>query len=279
MRTQIERGEQLAREAMTILRDVGDRPGALRAQFQLAIELQRLGGFDEGHRLAEEVVALHEDLGMRYLLAREKQMLAWFKTNLGLYEEACLVGQDVLAHCRAMGHLSGVAWCLCGLAEAVEAQGDYVQAKELLQQSLSIIRDYSWEGCTLVLLHLGHVERALGEHDEAHRHLAEALQRVTEIRASKPVLFSLSLFALLLADRGDIDRAIEVYALATRDPYAANSRFWEDRAGKHIAAAAATLPPEVVAAAQKRGRDRDLEATVAELLVELEVANERGEAQ
>jgi len=269
MRTQIERGERLARESLAILRDVGDRPGALRAQFMLATELQRLGGFDEGHRLAEEVVALHEDLGMRHLLAREKQMLAWFKTNLGLYEEACLVGQEALAHCREMSHLSGVAWCLCGLAEAIEAQGDYAQARELLRQSLSIMRDYSWEGCTLVLIHLGHVERALGEHDEARRHLAEALQRVTEIRASKPVLFSLSLFALLLADRGEMERAIEVYALATRDPYAANSRFWEDRAGKHITAAAATLSPEVVAVTKARSRDRDLEATMVELLREL----------
>ena len=49
----------------------------------------------------------------------------------------------------------------------------------------------------------------------------------------------------------------------------ANSRWFEDVAGRHIAAVAATLPPEVVTAAQERGRARDLEATVAELLVEL----------
>ena len=36
-----------------------------------------------------------------------------------------------------------------------------------------------------------------------------------------------------------------------------------------IAAVAETLPPDVVAAAQERGRVRDLDATVAELLVEL----------
>ena len=36
-----------------------------------------------------------------------------------------------------------------------------------------------------------------------------------------------------------------------------------------VAAVAATLPPEVVTAAQARGRARDLDATVAELLEEL----------
>ena len=45
---------------------------------------------------------------------------------------------------------------------------------------------------------------------------------------------------------------------------------WEDIAGKHIAAAAETLPSDVAAAAQERGRDRDLHETVAELLAEFE---------
>jgi hypothetical protein len=43
----------------------------------------------------------------------------------------------------------------------------------------------------------------------------------------------------------------------------------EDIVGKHIAAHAQGVPPEVVAAAQERGQARDLEAAVAELLVEL----------
>ena len=45
-------------------------------------------------------------------------------------------------------------------------------------------------------------------------------------------------------------------------------------AGRHIAAAAATLTPKVVEAAQERGRAREREATVAELLVELGNAQE-----
>jgi hypothetical protein len=62
---------------------------------------------------------------------------------------------------------------------------------------------------------------------------------------------------------------VELYALASRYPVVANSQWYEDVAGKQIAAVAATLPPDVVAAAQERGRARDLEATVAELLAEL----------
>jgi hypothetical protein len=52
-------------------------------------------------------------------------------------------------------------------------------------------------------------------------------------------------------------------------PYAANSRWFEDVAGREIAAAAEVLSPEAVTEAQERGRSRDLWATVEELLDEL----------
>ena len=48
------------------------------------------------------------------------------------------------------------------------------------------------------------------------------------------------------------------------------SPWFEDVFGRHIEKIAATLPPEVAEAAWERGRARDLDATVKELLVELE---------
>jgi len=96
------------------------------------------------------------------------------------------------------------------------------------------------------------------------------MRTAVDIGAFAPSLFSLCLVALLLADQGEAERAVELYALAMRYPYAGNSCLWEDMAGKHIATLAATLPPEVVAAVQERGRARDLQATIAELLAELE---------
>ena len=83
-------------------------------------------------------------------------------------------------------------------------------------------------------------------------------------------MLALPATALLLADRGEAERAVELYALASRDPFVAHSRWFEDVAGVRIAAVAAALPPDVVAAAQERGRARDLWATARELLAELE---------
>jgi hypothetical protein len=83
----------------------------------------------------------------------------------------------------------------------------------------------------------------------------------------------LPVISLLLADAAEIDqkeRAMEVYALASSHPYVAKSRLFADIVGWHIAAVAATLPPEVVAAAQRRGRALDWWATAAELLEALQ---------
>ena len=68
---------------------------------------------------------------------------------------------------------------------------------------------------------------------------------------------------------GQVGRAVELYALAAREPFVANSRWSEEVAGREISGLAATLPAHVVAAAEARGRDRDVKATIAELVAEL----------
>jgi hypothetical protein len=64
-----------------------------------------------------------------------------------------------------------------------------------------------------------------------------------------------------------------VYALASRYGHVAHSRWWEDVAGRPIAAAVAALPPGVAAAARERGRAQDLEATVEAFLAEIDPSN------
>ena len=71
-----------------------------------------------------------------------------------------------------------------------------------------------------------------------------------------------------MTDQGEKELAVELYALASRYPFVANSCWHELVFERHIAAIAATMPPDVVAAAQERGRVRDVHATVAELAVE-----------
>jgi hypothetical protein len=119
------------------------------------------------------------------------------------------------------------------------------------------------------LASLGLVARGLGDPDEAHRYLAEALRTAAGIGAFLPLLFALPLAALLLADQGQIERAVEVYALAVRYPFVANSEWVEAVFGRPLATIAADLSAAQVAAAQERGQNREAWSTVAELVAEM----------
>ncbi len=78
------------------------------------------------------------------------------------------------------------------------------------------------------------------------------------VRLHAPIDAFLTLHQTIYGQAGEL---VELCALVTRHPYFGNSRYREDITGKHIAAAAA---------AEERGRARDLDATVAELLGEFE---------
>jgi len=73
--------------------------------------------------------------------------------------------------------------------------------------------------------------------------------------------------ALLLAEQGAAERAVEVYACATRYGFVANSRWFEDLVGQPLRTMAASLPAEAVESAQEQGRLKDWGVIAGELLV------------
>jgi hypothetical protein len=158
------------------------------------------------------------------------------------------------------------------LTEVALVEAGYAQAYSLLQESQAHAREYAnqpWD------VHhstwLGLAARGLERRDEAWHHLASALERAGKGPHFLELMTVLAGIALLLADEGHIGRAVELYALASRYSFVANSRWFEDVAGSQITALAANLPEAAVTAARQRGRARDLMATVEELLTELRV--------
>jgi hypothetical protein len=106
-----------------------------------------------------------------------------------------------------------------------------------------------------------------GDRPEAAEVLSEALRIVAETHSYLALGWVIPGVVALLLEEGQRERAVELYAMAcSRYPFVAESRWFEDLIGQHVTAAAATLPPAVVEAARARGRDRDPEGTVAELL-------------
>jgi tetratricopeptide (TPR) repeat protein len=269
---QVDEGERLIRESVAVLREMGDRPLIARCLQYLGEALHKaVGKYTQAHSVLDECLAIRSDLGLRSIyLAFPIMERSGAKVQLGRYEQARAQAKISLALSREVDYRWGIGGSLVILSSVALAEEAYTEAQALLQESVATYRTIGqWAELSWALAHLGYVARGLGQLAQARQYLSEALRMATGTGEYWPPVYVLPALALLLVDQGEVERAVELYALASRYPLVANSRWFEDIAGRHIAAAA-QLPPDVVAAAQERGRARDLWATVEELLAELE---------
>jgi tetratricopeptide (TPR) repeat protein len=264
---QFQEAERSMREAVAIGRQLGDLVGPGRILHRLAGVLARKGEFAESLSLLEECLAIAGHVGDLLLLSAAHWAGGITKAHLGHYDQGRVFLQQGLALARELGFPWLIATAQYHLYYLALAEEQHAEAQQGLQESVATFQEIGMQsdmGWPLALL--AGAERGLGRLSEACQHLCDALQIAAEMRGVITLMYALPIVALLLADEGEAERAVEIYALASRYGFVANSRLWEDIAGREIAALAATLPPDVGTAAQARGRARDLEATVKELL-------------
>jgi len=266
----IQEGTRLARESIALGHEIGDRAGAAAATLQLARTLLFTGAFAELGRLAGQAAAVFEDLGMRYDLVFATFLMGWAQVLSGHYDAGRALLRPNLALAREIGSRREVGYQLYALGQAALADEAYDEAQTLLQESVAIFQELGQGDDTgMALSGLAYAKRGLGQAGQARQLMCQAIGIALEIRAIITLLAGLPAGALLLLDQGEIIRAIELYALVRRHPSPAGSVWHEDVAGKQIAAASSCLPPEVVEAAQERGRGLDLWQTAKEVMEEL----------
>ncbi|MFN2232287.1 MAG: tetratricopeptide repeat protein, partial [Anaerolineae bacterium] len=287
---------------------MGHEWASVATRYRLAWVELALGHLDQAERRAQESYAFFRESKMPLFMWRTRGLLARVQMSRGQFAAAGELLADVLAHfqemrdqpeARGTTHDLGFAGLHRGhyqevekLVRAIRAPGEkagrredyaeslllegqvslaqrrYDSAAQYLQKSLDVHREWG-RAPSEVQATLGYVLLARGELDQARKHLYEATRTVVTSEDFLGKLNLLPAAGLFLAAQGETARAVELYALATRYPYVANSRWFEDVAGRQIEAAAAELSPGVIAAAQARGRARDLDETVQELLLEL----------
>ena len=147
------------------------------------------------------------------------------------------------------------------------AQGQYAEAGQLLKRSTETHRRLQILGRLAdVLASEGYAAYVPGQIHEIRLCLVETLQMSLADRLWLTAIRSLPLAALYAISRGRTEAAVELYALASCAVHVTNSPWFEDVAGRHVAAAAGSLPIEVVLSAQQRGRNRDMWQAVENLL-------------
>jgi tetratricopeptide (TPR) repeat protein len=271
-RGQYKEAERLHRESLDLCREMGDRVEIWYGLYWLAVTLNFRGEFAESRSLLEDGLAIGSDLALHAeLLPFSHIVLGIVKLHLGQYREARVHLRQGLALAQEIDVQAALVWAYWGLGNVAIADEMYTEAQRWFQESLTVLQESGNRGhLGRVLSSLGDAVRGLGHRSRAREHLSAALRASVDYQVVHGSLWVLSAAARFLVDVGKIERAIEVYALASRYPLVANSRWFEDVAGRHVAAAAAGLPLDVVAAAQERGWVRDLWTTIKELLVDLE---------
>jgi predicted ATPase/DNA-binding SARP family transcriptional activator len=263
---------RLAREGIAISRSIGDQGGAASGILDLAVALLRLGEFAQAESTLEESPALHHNLGFYSASSSIQQALA--QAHLGKYGEARAQAEAALSLSRKIGHRPHIGLACWLLGCVLLTEGAHAEAQVLFQESVQHFREMEQgEQLSWALAGLASAERALDHHAQARQFFHEALRICIEIRSKGASLLpsvSLPAIALLLAGQGEAEWAVELYALASRYPYVARSRWYQDLFGLPITEAAASLPPGSVKAAEERGRSRDMMATLTELLAELD---------
>ena len=213
--------------------------------------------FDKG---PDNLSFMHDGLSMAYL-------------HQGQYDRAKEYNELSLSAARKSKIPRYIAKSLWTKGQIALIQADPDATEQILHESLSVI-----EGIDLV----GHHEGPLvGLAYNACRrsdlqamggYLLRSLQIAVGAHNFLSLLDIFPAVALYLLKQGQMLLALELYTLACQYAYVANSRWFEEIAGRHVQAAKAGLPADLVAERDHRGKERDMWATATELLTKLERA-------
>lgn len=284
---ELKEAERLERESMAISQGMGDRDTLARGLFCLAFTLSLQGRYTEARQPAEECAAIGAP-GSRAQMDNVLAVLGVVEMSVpspragkgSRYGPARTWMQMGLAQNREMDDRWGIGYALLSLGELALAERKEVEALQRLQESVDVFREGQHRGAMAsALAMLGCAAQLQGDPCRAQRCLCEALRTLAEIRSFAWLLPALPAAALVLAGQGEAERAVEVYALASRHPFVANARYLQDIAGQRIAAAAAALPPGIAASARERGQARDLWAAVEELVAGWSVSSPRARGE
>jgi tetratricopeptide (TPR) repeat protein len=192
--------------------------------------------------------------------------------DLGEYEQAFSKAHIALSLGREIGDRDTEAYALMLLGYVELAREKYIESQDLLQQSLDIYQELGQQKeVGKIWGVLGRVAYGLDDIPKVLQYLAGTLRFGLKIRVPGVLrIWAFPLIALLAADIGNYERAVELHTLTLQDPLALNSSMQKDVFGRHITAMTASLSPEELTEAQEQGKALNLWETAAELLAEIE---------
>jgi predicted ATPase/DNA-binding SARP family transcriptional activator len=266
-------------KSLEIARQLDYYPALETALLNLSLGAASRGLDREAERYAQELLALSKRFSARRAAAFAFAALGHVAFAREDHDEARRCYRESLSLFRAVGQTWTVGRLYSHLGDVAMAVGDYEEAKARHQQALACYHEIgvywvgqrgaiggSW-GVPVSLQRLGDVALAQGDLAEAERCYGLALEAASDRPEGGLKPHVLLGPAALLARTGEEEQAVEVTALARHHP--ASVEETRTKADELLERLRSELPPAAYAAAEFRGRARDLETTLHELLVGL----------
>ncbi len=179
----LEKGEQLIREAVRILVAAETTPGeySVKPRLELGVVLRKSGQYEEAEQVYTAVLELQHNFKDDDVLASAKNNMAALLASTGRLEEAELMLQETLALRRKV-HSDlhpQTAQALSNLGAVLGMQGKYDEAEPHLRESLASFREVLPAGhpsLVEALNNLGKLLRRMGKTVEAEPLVREALE-------------------------------------------------------------------------------------------------------
>jgi hypothetical protein len=260
-------GKPYFQEGLHIFEEIDDRRGIALSLSGLGWVAWHLGKHEEVKQLFQECLTISREVNNQQGIADSLYRLALDAAGLEESGEAKQMLMEGLAILREIGYLRRVENALGDSGEMASVLGEYAETIQSAQESLVPTQEPDHlPGIARSFRVLGEAACGLGDFPGARKHFRKALEAVATIRALYHLLLAVVKIAELLAAEGEGERALELLALVLHHP--ASWQHTRDRAASLVTELEAELPPAVAVVAWERGRTRDLNATVAELLDE-----------
>jgi tetratricopeptide (TPR) repeat protein len=256
---------RLGEKGLARAREHQNRPGSARALELLGYVAAREGKRQAAETYARESLAIYRELGDRQGVAEVHTVLGTAAAFTGDYDRGEEHIRAALAIHREIGDRGGVARRLNFIGYTLLRRSRLEEAVPYLEASLSISREIG-ETTLYALSNLAFIQARTGQNEAAWRTWREALAESVSLGVAASIPANLAVAAVWLAEAGQYDRAAELVGLALDRALDVEPQIESEPA---LVILRQALSDDELEAAMARGRELDLDAVVAELLVEL----------
>ena len=203
-------------QSLTIRRALNDQRGIAASLNNLGNIATLQGDYNTARTLHEQSLGLRRTLGDKAEIAPSLNNLGEILRWQGEFARAEALFEEGLAIFHELGHRYGIAFMYNNLGLATLYQHDYEQAQKCFTEGLALFRELgAKQGIAVSLNGLGRVATKQGDYAQAQTLLVESLMLFQTLGDKQHVADTLERLAALAAVCRQIERVVQLCALAS----------------------------------------------------------------